>query len=332
MAEALNAGQDLHRLVAARMKVTALPDAAAVLTDPERFAAVAASVTRDERDAAKPANFGLPAGMGVRRLKDYARAQYDQPYTDEDARGWADAWLASFPEMEQYRQDDFDTGLALAWGLGLTFGDYAAATGGRVYGTEAEGEPAGWLGGMALKVLGGPEPATRDGRAYAPEAVEYLWGRLQQLEPHLERSAARALRARQPGPRLRLAVQQLINRAGVFTLTGRLRALATYGARRNTPFQGPASDGAKLALYRLWRAGFVVVAFIHDEVVLEVDANAALAAVKGQVDAILIDAMREVCPDIVIEVEGTFRRRWGKDKADEVPVPEKKCPAAAPRA
>jgi hypothetical protein len=42
--------------------------------------------------------------------------------------------------------------------------------------------------------------------------------------------------------------------------------------------------------------------------------------------------MKEICPDIVIEVEGTFRRRWGKDKADEVPVPEKKCPAAAHRA
>jgi hypothetical protein len=72
-----------------------------------------------------------------------------------------------------------------------------------------------------------------------------------------------------------------------------------------------------------------VVAFIHDEVVVEVDAAADLAAVKAQVDLILIEAMREVCPDMIIEVEGTFRRRWGKNKEDEVPVPAREGPATA---
>src|SRR5690349_1939663 len=41
----------------------------------------------------------------------------------------------------------------------------------------------------------------------------------------------------------------------LFTLTGRLRANATYTARRNRPFQRLAADGAKLALWRFWRAG-----------------------------------------------------------------------------
>jgi DNA polymerase I-like protein with 3'-5' exonuclease and polymerase domains len=324
MARAINAGQDLHRLVAARMKATALPDAAAVLADPGRFATVAASVTAEERNSAKPANFGLPAGMGARRLKDYARAQYGQPYTDEDARSWTEAWLASFPEMETFRRDTFAAGLALAEELRLTPGDYAAATGGRRYGTPAEAEPTGWLGGMALKVLQEPIPATATGRDYSPAQLDYFWERLQQLAPRLEPGLAEAVRARQPGPQLRFAVQQLLNRAGVFTITGRLRGRASYSARRNTVFQGAASDGAKLALYRLWRAGFTVVAFIHDEVVVEVNAAADLAATKAAIDAILVGAMKEICPDILIEVEGSFRRRWGKEKDDVIPLPPAK--------
>jgi DNA polymerase I-like protein with 3'-5' exonuclease and polymerase domains len=321
MARAINAGQDLHRLVAARMKATALPDAGAVLADPARFAEVAASVTADERNSAKPANFGLPAGMGARRLKDYAKAQYGQPYTEEDARGWTEAWLASFPEMGHYREDGFDAGLALAEELGLTPGDYRVATGGRRYGAPVEDEPVGWLGGMALKALGESVPTTNNGRQYSLAELDYFWGQLQQLGPRLEPRLGEALRARQANPRLRAAVQKLLERAGVFTITGRLRARASYTARRNTCFQGAASDGAKLSLYRLWRAGFTVVAFIHDEVVVEVDEAADLAAARREIDGILVGAMKEICPDILIEVEGSFRRRWGKEKDDVIPIP-----------
>jgi hypothetical protein len=74
----------------------------------------------------------------------------------------------------------------------------------------------------------------------------------------------------------------------------------------------------------LWRAGFTVVAFIHDEVVLEVDASADLAAVKEKVDGILVSSMKEICPEILIEVKGSFRRRWGKDEEDEILLPARK--------
>ncbi len=76
-------------------------------------------------------------------------------------------------------------------------------------------------------------------------------------------------------------------------------------------------------MYRLWRAGFTVVAFIHDEVIVELDANVDHAAVKQSIDAILIDSMKEICPDVNIEVEGAFRRRWGKNKDDVIIVNEK---------
>src|SRR5207237_486046 len=59
MAEAINRGEDLHRLVAARVTGKAESE-----------------VSAGERARAKPINFGKPGGMGRARLRDYARAGY----------------------------------------------------------------------------------------------------------------------------------------------------------------------------------------------------------------------------------------------------------------
>jgi hypothetical protein len=322
LARKLIQGVDVHRFVAARMKLTGRADAAAILADERQYAELMASLSDDERGAAKPANFGLPVGMSSETLAGYARVQYEQPYTEEDAAGWKEAWLASFPEMQEYLKDRVDFGLLAARELGLTPGDYTAATGKRnLDHVDLQGVPSRWLGWMAFKVAKEERPVTNGGREYTDEELEYFWGKLSVLAGRLSAPRREDLCDRRAGLPLYLEVRKLLNRVGAFTITGRLRAKATYTERRNCLFQGPASDGAKLALYRLWRSGLKVVAFIHDEVVVEVDEAADLAAVKAQIDGILIEAMREVCPDLPIEVEGTFRRRWGKNKEDEVPVP-----------
>jgi hypothetical protein len=333
MARKLNTGVDLHSFVAARMKATGREDAHAILADEQKYAELMASLSDEDRGEAKPANFGLPAGMGAKALAAYARTQYKQPFTEADAAEWKTAWLGSLPEMGTFLTDREDIGLLAARELGLTPADYTAATGRPNLNYQDEQDrPAGWLGYMALKALREARPVTARGREYAAEELDYFWGKVRPLADQLAPQLRDDLLSRRPGLRLHFEAKKLLNRAAVITLSGRLRARATYSARRNTVFQGPASDGAKLALYRLWRAGFVVVAFVHDEVVIEVDEGADLAATKEQIDAILIGAMKEICPDVVIEVEGTFRRRWGKDKADEIPLPEKQRPVAAPRA
>ena len=83
--------------------------------------------------------------------------------------------------------------------------------------------------------------------------------------------------------RLWYAARGLVGRRGVFTLTGRLGAAAAYCARHNTVFQGLAADGAKLALWQLYRAGYRIVNFVHDEIVVEVAAGpqAQLLAVRA---------------------------------------------------
>jgi hypothetical protein len=71
-----------------------------------------------------------------------------------------------------------------------------------------------------------------------------------------------------------------------------LRASATSSARHNTMFQGLAADGAKLALWKLWRAGYRLVNFIHDEILVELPerTNLALhAEVAGRTRAIGFD-------------------------------------------
>jgi DNA polymerase I-like protein with 3'-5' exonuclease and polymerase domains len=96
-----------------------------------------------------------------------------------------------------------------------------------------------------------------------------------------------------------------------WTITGRLRSDASYCATKNTPFQGLAADGAKIALYLLEKAGFKVVAFIHDEVIIEHPIeNSEKRFLEAQ--KIMVDAMKQVCPDVKVGVEGHILDKWMK--------------------
>ena len=97
----------------------------------------------------------------------------------------------------------------------------------------------------------------------------------------------------------------------VFTLSGRRRADCTYTAYLNTQFQGLCADGAKLALYNVARAGYKIVAFVHDQIVVESEKDTAEEEMEN-ISKIMVDSMKEFIPDIKISVEGEIRDRWGK--------------------
>lgn len=97
----------------------------------------------------------------------------------------------------------------------------------------------------------------------------------------------------------------------VWTRTGRLRNNTTFCAEKNTPFQGLAADGAKLALYNLMDAGFKIVGFVHDEIITEVPENQAKQLTNAQ-EKIMIDSMKVVVPDVKIGVETTISNRYCK--------------------
>ena len=107
------------------------------------------------------------------------------------------------------------------------------------------------------------------------------------LKPDLRTKLSR----RQADRRLRQAVSNWAGRRPVFTLTGRLRASATFCAARNTIFQGAAADGAILGMWKLWRAGYRIVSFIHDQAVVEVREDDRLEERREQV----AELMRRGC-------------------------------------
>jgi len=308
MAEAINSGQDLHRLVAARVTGKSLVD-----------------VTGEERQKAKPINFGKPGGMGNRRLQQYALSSYAVDLRDNEVEVLSNTWFDLFPEMNDflYRSERVTPGEAAARFFQLTPAarrEHTSHYRDRPQ-HQNDGEdlrPSSILGCMCLKILQDDHPISRSGRPYSAEDVEYFWTCVIARLPDLPGDIRSAIENRRASPILAQSVRRFLDRQPCFTLTGRLRANASYTARHNTCFQGLAADGAKLALWHLWRAGYRIVNFIHDEVLLEVPVNEDHRMHMGNVKRLMIDGMREVVPDIRIAVECVVGGTWSKDSPPTV--------------
>ena len=97
------------------------------------------------------------------------------------------------------------------------------------------------------------------------------------------------------------------------TLTGRLRLNCSFCQACNYPFQGLAAEGAKIALYYLWRERFAVVNFVHDETITEIRDDDHLQANIKKINELMIAGMRQVVTHVPIGVEGALMRRWRKE-------------------
>ena len=97
-----------------------------------------------------------------------------------------------------------------------------------------------------------------------------------------------------------------------WTTTGRLRGAVPFTAARNTPFQGLASDGCKLAMWELTKAGYAVVAFIHDEFVIELAWHDDWDAAAADINRICGEAMQPLVPGIPVPCEYALAERWDK--------------------
>jgi hypothetical protein len=289
LARLINSGQDVHRLIAA-----------AVLGKP------AAEVLKPERDSAKPVSFGRPGGMGVNRLRQVAKASYGIDLTPEEVQERIRAYHRLCPELDTFLTDEVDVGQFLAERLGLTPARYDEAVGRRSRGADpADHRPAGWLGGMLLKVLRDEAPVTHrgQGRSYTPQEIDFYWRAAQPLADYLGDEEAAALANREPAGALWAAARDWAGRRSVFTVTGRLRADTTFCSARNCVFQGPAADGAILGLWRVWRAGYRVVDFVHDQVVVESRKDDDAPARAEDVGRLMREGMQQVVPGMRVAVE-----------------------------
>jgi hypothetical protein len=120
---------------------------------------------------------------------------------------------------------------------------------------------------------------------------------------------------------------------GVFSVkqlySNRVRGGCTYTSGANTYFQGLAADGAKAALWALYKACYLGVlpdymegekchlrgvrmwAFIHDEVLFEGDQDTAHLWAP-QASRIMVEEMRKYTPDIMQAAPPALMRRWLK--------------------
>lgn len=303
MADAINAGQDLHRLVAARVTGKAETE-----------------VTKAERQKAKPINFGKPGGMGNRGLQQYARASYGVDLSEAEVETLSNTWFALFPEMESFLfgSEISDPGESAARFFQLTPIGHCEHTSSQRFIDQWQNSgrdhlPSGILGWMCLKTLRDEHPSTQKGQLYSTEDIDYFWTRVNACLLDLPTDTRSAITNRRPSLQLSQSVRRFLDRASCLTLTGRLRANASYTARHNTCFQGLAADGAKLALWRLWRAGYRIVNFIHDEVLIELPSDADLTVHANRVKELMIAGMRDVVPDVRIAVECVAADSWSKE-------------------
>lgn len=298
MAAQINQDQDLHQLVAA--SVTGKP---------------ASEVTKDERSKAKPINFGTPGGMGVEGLRRYAKASYGVDLSADDVELFLGTWFDLFPEMRMFLSQESDPGEDIARYFGLTPATYFEIVGSRDWldrNPGQESSPNSILGWMFRRVLQQEDPQTRNGEPYRNELIDFCWKQAAARLVDFSTAEQADIAAKRPSVRLAKSASRIAEQKGCFTLTGRLRANATFCARHNTLFQGLAADGAKLALWRLWREGYRIANFIHDEMLIEVPADSDLKHHSDRVCEIMVGAMQEVVPDVKIKVECVASDRWCK--------------------
>ncbi len=65
-------------------------------------------------------------------------------------------------------------------------------------------------------------------------------------------------------------------------------------------------------LWKVWRAGYAIANFIHDELLVEVPARDDLDAHAARIRDLMIAGMREVVPDVRIAVEVVASTVWSK--------------------
>jgi DNA polymerase I len=322
LARRINGGEDIHRTIAATVLGRAPSD-----------------ITKPERDGAKPVSFGRPGGMGAARLQLIARNNYGIELTLEEVEGRIVAYHRLCPELDTHLEDEFDTGLALARALRLTPAAYSQAIG-REYDLSdpTNLEPQGWLGWMVLKVLKEAQPRTQggQGRPYAPEEFGFFWEAAQELAAvvKLKKRLLRQLVARQAGVALWQAVRNWAGRRSVFTITGRLRANATFCGSRNCVFQGAAADGAILGLWLVWRAGHKIVSFVHDQIVVETPADDCVPDRVAEIENLMKRGMLEILPGMLVKVETVVTRslhKWDRDPRYLVVPARLASPADSPQ-
>lgn len=279
LADVLREGVDPHAFTASMFRGVSLEEFSRL---PER---------KKLRQQAKALNFGIPGGLGAKSLVSYAATTYGVDLSLDEATHFRDRLIQDvYPELSEYLKEDpvaiLSSNLKTsAFRVGSCF--------------DTEG-----MIGAAKRIVSGKGRSS--GEAYGQGFIDRVWKSLESLneDPRL----IGRIQGRQAG--------ELLNRdlffSPVVTFTGRLRGKVGFSQSRNTPFQGIAADGAKIALWGLFRSGFRVVAFIHDEFLIEIPIDCDPTEQAQRINRILCESMEQLTGSVPIACEYALSDRWYK--------------------
>lgn len=297
LGDVIEQGIDPHAFTAASITEVKYDDFLKIKKDdPKRF--------KQLRQGAKAVNFGVPGGLGPRRLVDYAATQYGVTLTLAEATEFRQRLITDiYPEIGTYLHEEpfcevadvcrcrpADVWSYLRHSLSALFQD----------------ERPEWLPWVVQKVASG-QPVKADGTEYAPYVVDGVWEALAAITRRGPREIRELVDRREGG----IILRRLLFGRTVVTETGRVRVGCDFGESRNTAFQGLAADGAKIALWKMLRAGLRVVAFIHDEVIVEAEDH-EVDSVASRTVELMKAGMAAVVPSLPIEVEFQVTPCWAK--------------------
>lgn len=237
-----------------------------------------------ERQKAKACNFGFPGGLGAGSFLEYARDTFGVTnITADQAKVYRETWLNAFPEMRHYLADPI-----------LKLHDFS------IWGAGSEKRKIAY--NTFRRIASGETKSKKTGKPYDGKLINWA------LNIVMAKVAPEFVGIRKGSSHLWREIQL----QAVATLTGRIRARAEYCEAKNFPMQALASDGVKIALYRLDQAGIPVVNCIHDELISEVNSNLNIDAIVKEKEQIMIESMNVVVPDVKIKVKIVVADRWVK--------------------
>lgn len=299
LARVIREGVDPHCFTAAMFEKLSLAEFMAMKTSPDpdvrsRFDQL--------RQRAKAINFGIPGGQGAAALVEYALNSYGVTLSLADARQFRNRLINEvYPELSHYLFEDRRFVDQLALRLAVPVSDVWQALK-----ELAPAEQAGRVAHDVRSVIAGDTQA--DGRPYPEEYKERVWEALRALNKN--DSMTTMLAGVADGN------EELENKlfgADVTTLTGRIRGGVGFTQACNTAFSGLAADGAKLAMWDLLHIGFRLVAFVHDEVVIELPLAANYTHPARVAADVMCRAMQEVCGSIPVAVKFTVATNWTRN-------------------
>ncbi len=307
LGDTIRAGRDPHCHTAALVSGSTYEDvlhwSTLSKTDPQRTDP-RFQLHSKNRQSAKVVNFGLGGGLGAEKLSAFAKSTYNVPMTVKEADFLRTKISTEvYPELNSRNGYLASTDLwDLARGLGLTP-------------DLVKREILRDLGDIDLglyclsKVIGG-DPYKADGTLYNEAFQAKLWltaWRLSRLSPLLSEETKQDV-AIQAGS---LATREAFFHPIAWVPTGRPRGKVGYTDARNTPFQGLAADGAKLAIWTLVKQGYQVVGFIHDELLIELPEATAETDAR-EVERIMNESMESVLLTVPSEVDYHLGTCWAK--------------------